>query len=131
MQTADGVGVELIEHCLSNLYNARDEFLVFMCGDFNAQTSQENGKGPLDSVSGIGEDECVFERSLQDLGSNAFGMELLNLCSALQCSILNRIKTFGFDDSEMYVSETGSSTADYFIASNDRCQQELLKSLTK
>ena len=133
-QTANGVGVEQIEHCLSDLYNTRDEFLVFMCGDFNARTSQENGRGPLDSVSGSGEDECVFERSSQDLGSNAFGTELLNLCSALQCSVLNGIKTFGFDDSETYEtqtgsSKTGSSTIDYFIVSNDLCKQELLKSL--
>ena len=63
-----------------------------MCGDFNTRTSQEDGRGPLDSVSGSGEDECVFERSSQDLGSNAFGTELLNLCSALQCSVLNGIK---------------------------------------
>ena len=48
--------------------------------------------GPLDSVSDSGEDECVFERSSQDLGSNAFGTELLNLCSGLQCSVLNGIK---------------------------------------
>ena len=128
-QTANGVGAEQIEHCLSDLYNTRDEFLVFICGDFNARTSQENGRGPLDSVSGSGEDECVFERSSQDLGSNAFGTELLNLCSALQCSILNGIKTFGFDDSETYVSQTGSSTIDYFIVSNDLCKQELLESL--
>jgi len=71
----------------------------------------------------------VFERSSQDFGSNAFGTELLNLCSALQCSILNGIKTFGFDDSETYVSQTGSSTIDYFIVSNDLCKQELLESL--
>ena len=114
-QTANGVGVEQIEHCLSDLYNTRDESLVFMCGDFNARTSQENGRGPLDSVSCSGEDECVFKRSSQDLGSNAFGTELLHLCSALQCSILNGIKTFGFDDSETYVSQTGSSTIDYCI----------------
>ena len=101
-QTANGVGVEQIEHCLSHLYNTRDELLVFMCGDFNARTSQENGRGPLDSVSCSGEDECVFERSSQDFGSNAFGTELLNLSSALQCSILNGIKTLGFDDSETY-----------------------------
>ena len=103
---------------------------MFMCGDFNARTGQENGKGPLDSLAGSGEDEYVFERSSQDLGSNAFGAELLNLCSALQCSILNGIKTFGFDDSETYVSQTGSSTIDYFILSNDLCTQELLESLT-
>ena len=52
-------------------------------------------------------------------------MELFNLCSALQCSILNGIKTFSFDDIETH----GSSTADYFIASNDLCKQELLESL--
>ena len=57
----------------------------------------------------------MFERSSQDLGSNAFGTELLNLCSVLQCSILNGIETFGFDDSETYVSQTGSSTIDYCI----------------
>ena len=55
---------------------------MFMCGDFIARTGQENGKGPLDSLAGSGEDEYVFERSSQDLGSNAFGAELLNLCSA-------------------------------------------------
>ena len=71
----------------------------------------------------------MLERSPQDLGSNAFGTELLNLCSALQCSILNGIKTFGFDDSETYVSQTGSSTIDYFIVSNDLCKHELLESL--
>ena len=58
-------------------------------------------------------------------------MELINLCSALQiqCSILNRIKTFGFDDIETYVSHTGSSTVDYFIASSDLCKYELFTSL--
>ena len=115
--------MELIEQCLSDLYNTRDEF--FICGYFKVLTSQKNERGRPDS----GEDECVFERSPQDLGSNVFGTELINLRSAFQCSILNGIKTFGFDDSEMYVSQTGSSTVDYFIASNDLCKQELLESI--
>ena len=71
----------------------------------------------------------MFERSSQDLGSNLFGTEFINLCSAFQCLILNGIKTFGFDDSETYVPQAGSSTIDYFIASNDLCKQELLESI--
>ena len=58
--------MELTEQCLSDLYNTRDKFSVFTGGDFNARTSQENGRGPLDSVSGSRKDECVFQRSLQD-----------------------------------------------------------------
>ena len=49
-QTADSVGVELIEQCLSDLYNTRQILSLFTCGDFNARTSHGNGRGPLDSV---------------------------------------------------------------------------------
>ena len=91
---------------------------------------QARKTGRVHLMTGSGEDEYVFERSSQDLGSNAFGADLLDLCSALQCSILNGLKTFGFDDSETYVSQRGSSTIDYFILSNDLCTQELLESLT-
>ena len=96
------------------------------------QRSNRPGKreGSIYNLAGSGEDEYVFERSSQDLVSNAFGAELLNLCIAQQFSILNGIKTFAFDDSETYVSQTGSSTIDYFIVSNDLCTQELLESLT-
>ena len=82
------------------------------------------------TMSGSGEDECVFQRSSQDSGSNAFVTVLLNLCSALQCSILSGIKTFGFVDSETYVSQISSSTIDYLIVSNDLClcKPELLES---
>ena len=50
----------------------------------------------------------------------------------MQCTpVLNseRNKNIRLDDSETYVSQTGSSTTDYFIVSNDLCRQELLESL--
>lgn len=128
-QTTDGVGIELIEYCVSDLYETRGDFFFFLCGDFNARTGQENGRGLSESLSVSGEEDCVFERSSRDLDRNSFGTQLLILCNALQCSILNGIRIFGFDDSETYVSQTGSSTIDYFIVSNELCKQEILDSL--
>ena len=126
----DGIGMELLENCLIELYEAKEQFYLLMCGDFNARTGQENGRGMSDGLTGSGEEEIVFERSAKDLSFNSFGTHLLSLCTVLNCSILNGIKEFNLDDSETYVSQTGSSTIDYFILSNDLCKSDFICALT-
>ena len=48
----------------------------------------------------------------------------------MNCSILNGVTRFGFDDGETDISPTGSSTIDYFLLSNDLCTVNTLDSLS-
>ena len=43
-ETDSGKGLEIIEQCLVDLYDITNKFHLFMCGDINARTNQNNGK---------------------------------------------------------------------------------------
>ena len=47
----------------------------------------------------------------------------------LDCTILNGLTRFGFDESLTFVSSSGSSMIDYFIASCDLCLEGRINSL--
>jgi exonuclease III len=123
-----GVGIELLENCVADLYSNREDFSLFICGDFNARTGQMNSKFPSADASENEEIEHL-ERSSQDSTVNGFGKNLLSFCEAVGCSILNGAKEFNFDDHETYISATGSSLIDYFIISNELCSWNILHSL--
>lgn len=124
-----GVGIELLEHCVADLYSTRAAFSLFICGDFNARTGQSNSKD-ISNDAGLGQEPGEFlERSSIDLVVNNFGRSLLNFCEAVGCSILNGAIEFKFDNRETFISATGSSLIDYFILSNDLCSLRVLHSL--
>ena len=102
-----------------------------MCGEFNARTNQDNGKlSVLENCVRSGSDDPFLDRASHDLSLYEFGTRLLNLCDEMNCSILNGATRFRFENSETFVSPTGSSTIDYFILSNDLCNERILDSLT-
>ena len=129
LYTDQGKGPELIENCLVDVFNRKDDFYVFMCGDFNARTGQENGKETTHTVATSGDNDCVFERASRDTIVNGFGKQLISICDAFDCSILNGIKTFRFDDGLTFISNKGCSTIDYYIMSNELCRGYFLSDL--
>ena len=65
------------------------------------------------------EDCEIFTRRSQDKDTNAFGEQLLELCNMYECVILNGLTDYSFDDSCTFISRSGTSLIDYFIASCD------------
>ena len=114
-QTDSGKGIEITEHCLADLYEVTNDFYLFMCGDFNACTNQDNGTILSANARISGDDDPFLDISSQDLRLKGFRTHLLSLCGAMSFSILNGVKYFGFDTVETYTSPTGSSTIDYFV----------------
>ena len=70
-----------------------------------------------------------MNRSLQDSVENTSGNHLIDLCTVLECSILNGADSFQFDDALTFISTTGKSVIDYFVLSNDLCHSCFLSSL--
>ena len=60
-----------------------------------------------------------FARKSQDIHTNVFGQQLIELCSMCECLILNGLSEYGFDDSCTFVSKSGLNVVDYFFVSCD------------
>ena len=41
-QTDTGMRIKMTDHCLADLYKIKNDFYLFMCGDFNARTNEDN-----------------------------------------------------------------------------------------
>ena len=72
--------------------------------------------------------EESFSRTSKDPTVNAFGLQLLDLCSGFECSVVNGLCDKGFDDGLTFISQTGGSAVDYFIAFNELCLNSFLSS---
>ena len=91
-----------------DLHDKTDNFYLLLCGDLNARTASEN----YDQVQDDYEDVLSkvinsFPRKSQDNHTNAFGQQLIELCSMCECLILNGLSEYGFDDSCTFVSKSG------------------------
>ena len=72
--------------------------------------------------------EQSFSRTSKDPTVNAFGLQLLDLCSGFECSIVNGLCDKRFDDGLTFISQTGGSVVDYFIVSSELCVGTFLSS---
>ena len=54
---------------------------------------------------------------------------MIDLCSVLDCSVLNGEDSFQFDDAMTFISTTGKSVIHYFVLSSDLCHSGFLSSL--
>ena len=96
----------MIDDCLADHNEIQNDFYLFMCRDFNSLTNEDNGRVLSANVRISGDDEFFLDWSSQDSCSNEFGRHLLSLCGAMNCSVLNGVTRFGFDDGETYKSPT-------------------------
>ena len=121
--TQNGYGVEIIEKCVLDICDNTEEFLLLMCGDFNARTGIRNGTRDAEDLDDVfcnrDCDKEPFLRRSNDTHVNTSGNQLIDLCDMYVCMILNGLTECGFDDSYTYMSQTGSSDIDYFIMSCD------------
>lgn len=131
-----GYGIEILEQCIVDLFESiDDEFSLIVCGDLNARTGSDNAVHndsydvEWNSMREKVDDSALFQRISDDKETNAFGKELLDLCSMFNCVILNGLQQFDFDDSLTFVSTAGGSTIDYFIVSSDICNSDFVCSL--
>jgi len=122
-------GIELVEQCILDLYQSKQDFYLLIAGDLNARTGIRNSKLMYDALSTSGDSEFYVDRKSQDNVVNNFGTQLLSMCEACNCSILNGALTWQFDDSVTFISRQGASVIDLFILSNDLCSDSLLDKL--
>ena len=75
----------------------------------NAWTASENYNQVQDDYEDVlSKVVNSFPRKSQDNHTNAFGQQLIELCSMCECLILNGLSEYGFDDSCTFVSKSGS-----------------------
>lgn len=131
-----GYGIEILEQCIVDLFESiHEDFSLIVCGDLNARTSSNNAV-PDDSFDEDWNKVCFRDsdyemcaRISDDKETNAFGKELLDMCSTFGCIIMNGLRQFDCDDSLTFVSTSGGSTIDYFIISIDICTSDFIRSL--
>ena len=133
----NGFGIEVLEECMIDLYEKKGDCYFMVCGDLNARTGNENYKGEVECLEDItvggdssnvieSEERNIYARRSDDTELNMFGRQLLEVCEMLQCIILNGMCAKGFDDSLTYVSSTGGSVIDYFLASCDLFEESMI-----
>ena len=82
----------------------------------NAWTASENYNQVQDDYEDVlSKVVNSFPRKSQDNHTNAFGQQLIELCSMCECLILNGLSEYGFDDSYTFVSKSGTSVLDYSL----------------
>lgn len=129
----DGHGIELLEKCVLDLHDSLGDFLLLICGDFNARTADRNINFSLsDDIEPANVDNLcdLVKRKSQDTVVNHFGEQLLEFCNIFDCLLLNGLSRFNFDDSFTYVSENGSSVVDYYVCSFEMFTKLAMASLT-
>jgi hypothetical protein len=122
-KTKQGVfGMEILEQCILDLQSVYDDFFLVLTGDFNARTACNNYSTNYDNEDFERLHLCTdsdLPRKSQDMQTNMFGNQLVELCNMFDCVILNGLYEYGFDDTCTFIGPSGSSTVDYFIASLD------------
>lgn len=127
--TENGYGMEPLEQCILDLHERCSDFNMIMMGDFNGRTGCQNGlvNFNADDNDADNADDC-YERKSKDSVVNTFGQQLLEMCSSFDCSIINGLTDWSFDDGFTYIHPRGSSVIDYFVISNNLCTDTFLQS---
>ena len=116
-------GVAMIEQCILDVIESLGDLPLILFGDFNARTGNENSDA-ADTV------DCGFDifgnsedahssphRVSKDTVVNDFGRYLLNVCTEFELTILNGSVDGSNIGNYTYISPTGCSVVDYFVAS--------------
>jgi hypothetical protein len=116
-------GIDMLEDCIVDKLLFLGDVDVLLCGDINARTSNNlpNIMSERDlSNSHLKEDiEKDVRRCSQDKILNSYGKKLLNVCSVIGLYILNGVCNGDLKGHYTYISDTGCSVNDYFLASSD------------
>ena len=113
-----------------DLHDVTDDFSLLLCGDLNARTASENYNQVQDYCEDVLAKVCdCFPRKSQDNHMNVFCQQLIELCNMCECLILNCLSERGFDDSCIFVSNSGSTVVDYFLLSCDMLSSVCITSL--
>ena len=114
-------GISILEDCLTDLLLMLDDVYIIICGDLNRRIAAFSPSQPVKSNI---ESQCLnftsnLSRNSQDAHLNTYGKSLLNMCTALDLTILNGICNGDQEGRYTYASENGCSVNDYFILSSD------------
>eukprot|EP00745_Piridium_sociabile_P045820 TRINITY_DN998_c1_g4_i1.p1 TRINITY_DN998_c1_g4~~TRINITY_DN998_c1_g4_i1.p1 ORF type:complete len:378 (+),score=37.26 TRINITY_DN998_c1_g4_i1:85-1134(+) len=113
----------MLEDCIVDKLLFLGDVDVLLCGDINARTGNNlpNIMSERDlSNSHLKEDiEKDVRRCSQDKILNSYGKKLLNVCSVIGLYILNGVCNGDLEGHYTYISDTGCSVNDYFLASSD------------
>ena len=117
-------GITLLEGLVADVVLNHDGY-VLLCGDLNARTSNTPYTVHSDqscfesSERRDDKDDEVYIRNSQDLTENSYGKMLFNVCSSLGLCILNGACKGDLDGRYTFVSDSGNSVIDYFLASDN------------
>lgn len=113
-------GICLLEDCLTDYVLTQDVY-VMLNGDLNSRTSNVSQDCSTKIVIDMQHksQSVSTNRCSEDLILNTYGKLLLNMCTALDLSILNGVCKGDLEGRYTYMSESGCSVNDYFIFSND------------
>ena len=113
----------MTEQCILDVIESLGDLPLILFGDFNARTGNENSDA-ADTV------DCGFDifgnsedahssphRVSKDTVVNDFGRYLLNVCTEFDLTILNGSVDGSNIGNYTYISPTGCSVVDYFVAS--------------
>ena len=113
----DSDGISILDKCITEATYTHPDCALLIAGDLNSRTGSLNTNDNcdiFDVMSSLTNDS----RQSQDLSMNEFGHSLMVLCSAYDLTILNG--ALGEESGKFtYVSPTGNSVVDYYIASRD------------
>ena len=123
--TDGGYGLEVIEECIISLHEKYDDFLILLTGDFNARTANNNYEDFEDDFeevnTNISDNDGLYARCSNDVETNIFGHQLIELCKVLDCFIVNGIIKWKCDAGYTFVTQNGASVIDYFVMSCSMC----------
>ncbi len=117
-------GINLLEECLVDNILSLDDVFVFLCGDLNSRTMDifpniYNEDDMYEHVLERSDITVRYHRCSEDMVLNGYGKLLLNMCCALELGILNGVCNGDRQGRYTYISETGNSVNDYYLASFD------------
>jgi hypothetical protein len=119
-----GNGVELLQEEIVNV-TVSTEYHLLLCGDFNARCGglsdciEDDGLEHIDeSNDWYDKDDFNIKRDCQDKERNLYGQHLVEMCTTLNCHIMNG--RMGSDKKGGFtcVTSRGRSTVDYIIGSS-------------
>ena len=127
-----GFGMELLDKCLLDIFDACGPFEYLLMGDLNARTAKRNmvnidiqDSEEIRHTAGWSD----FERNSRDGKCNTFGEQLLEFCSINDSVIINGLCKYNFDGGFTCIRPQGSSVVDYFVASTGCLEQLKIKTM--
>ena len=109
-------GVTILEKCITEIGAQHNNCNIILCGDFNCRTGTYNTANVWNAYD-VRSEAIVDTRNSQDKEINVYGRSLLTLCISFELSILNGCEDIYGSAQFTFMSHSGKSVIDYFIAS--------------